>query len=189
MRSDHEAIKVRIGEQELTHRRSMVLMLMSLVLLQRSTSPSTKMTALSRQFTGKVGADLRVGTPPIEGKPTLSLKVQSEINLTKLGGMETATANSLADSWIASAFSGGTGDPLSDELFSPISALIEITDCDATIALHEVSHTHPSTVTRRVRHALTSRLIAWYFGCEKKRSSYRHLRRGSHGPVVRPRST
>jgi hypothetical protein len=150
MRSDHEASKVRTGEQELTYRRTMVLMLMSLVLLQRSTSPSTKMTALSRQFTGKVGADLRVGTPPIEGKPTLSRKVQSEVNLTKLDRMETATANSLANSSIASAFSGGTGDPLPDELFSPISALIEMTDCDAIIALREVSHTHPSTVTCRL---------------------------------------
>jgi hypothetical protein len=150
MRSDHEASKVRTGEQELTYRRTMVLMLMSLVLLQRSTSPSTKMTALSRQFTGKVGADLRVGTPPIEGKPMLSRKVQSEVNLTKLGRMETATVNSLANSSIASAFSGGTGDPLPDELFSPISALIEMTDCDAIIALREVSHTHPSTVTCRL---------------------------------------
>jgi hypothetical protein len=96
------------------------------------------MTALSRQFTGRVGTDLRIGTPPIEIKPTLSRKVQSEINLTKLG--TAATAISLADSSITSEFSGGTGDPLPDELSSPTSVLIEITDCDATIALREVSH-------------------------------------------------
>lgn len=137
MRSDHEARRVRIREHISTYRPSIVHILISVVLLQRSTSPSTKMTALSRQFTGKLGADLRVGTPPIESKPTLSRKVQSEINLTRLGRMD--TAKSLADSSITSAFSGGTGDPLPDEVSSPISALIEITDCDATVALREVS--------------------------------------------------
>jgi hypothetical protein len=97
-----------------------------------------KMTALSRQFTGREGADLRVGTPPLhESKPMLSRKVQSELNLNILGRID--TAKSIAHSSVASGFLGGARDPLPDEMSSPMSALVEMTvDCDATIALREV---------------------------------------------------
>jgi hypothetical protein len=109
------------------------------VLFQRSTSPSTKMTALSRKFTGKASTDLHVGTPPNEGKnATLSRKVQSELNLSKLGLID--TAESIATSSMTSGFSGGTGDPLPDEM-PPLMVPVDRTvDYDAMIALREVGH-------------------------------------------------
>lgn len=111
-------------------------MLTVLVLLQRSTSPSTKMTALSRHFTGRAGADLRVGTPPDDLNPMLSRKVQSEMNLVKLRRID--TASSIEDSSVTSGFSGA-GDPLPDEMSSPISAMADVAvDCDAMVALREV---------------------------------------------------
>ncbi|KAH4221060.1 hypothetical protein HBI17_125340 [Parastagonospora nodorum] len=106
------------------------------VLLQRSTSPSTKMTALSRHFTGRAGEDLRIGTPPDDINPMLSRKVQSEMNLAKLGHVD--TASSVEHSSVISGFSG-TGDHLPDEMSSPISAMVEVAvDCDAIIALREL---------------------------------------------------
>jgi hypothetical protein len=79
------------------YRFSMMLMLMVVGLLQRSTSPSIKMTTLSRQFTGKVGANLRVGARPIENKSTLSREVQSEINVTKIGRIDIANSRVFVD--------------------------------------------------------------------------------------------
>ncbi|KAH7095224.1 hypothetical protein FB567DRAFT_23264 [Paraphoma chrysanthemicola] len=106
------------------------------VLLQRPTSPSGKMVALSRQFTGTVGAELRIGTPPSEDR-TLSRKVQSELNLAKLIRMDTTP--SIANSSLTSGFSGGIGDPLPDELSTSSPAMVEMTvECDAFLALHEL---------------------------------------------------
>jgi hypothetical protein len=94
------------------------------------------MTALSRHFTGRAGADLRVGTPPDDTNPMLSRKVQSEMNLAKLGRVHTAA--SVEHSSVTSGFTGA-GDPLPDEMSSPISAMVEVAvDCDAIIALREV---------------------------------------------------
>ncbi|KAF2025048.1 hypothetical protein EK21DRAFT_77318 [Setomelanomma holmii] len=106
------------------------------VLLHRPTSPSGKMAALSRQFTGKASADLRVGTPPGEDK-TLSRKVQSELNLAKLSRMDTIP--SVTDSSFTSGFSGGPGDPLPDELSTLSPERIATTiECDAFVALREL---------------------------------------------------
>ncbi|KAH7085572.1 hypothetical protein BKA63DRAFT_401670 [Paraphoma chrysanthemicola] len=106
------------------------------VLLQRPTSPSGKMVALSRQFTGTVGADLRIGTPPSEDR-TLSRKIQSELNLAKLIRMDTTP--SIANSYLTSGFSGGNGDPLPDELSASSTAMVEMTvECDAFLALREL---------------------------------------------------
>jgi hypothetical protein len=99
------------------------------------------MAALSRRFTRTASTDISVGTPPPDDwkKPTLSRKVQSELNLTRLSRMD--TAESIAQSSISSGFSGGAGDPLPDEIPSPPPALADVAiDCDAIIALREVSH-------------------------------------------------
>jgi hypothetical protein len=96
------------------------------------------MTALSRQFTDRASVDLlRVGTPPSEeARTTLSRKVQSEVNLTKLARLD--TAQSIADS-VTSGFSG-SGDPLPDEVPTPSQAFVELTvDCDALVALRELA--------------------------------------------------
>jgi hypothetical protein len=92
---------------------------------------------MSRQFAGRAGAELRIGTPPSEGRsPTLSRKVQSEMNLTNLNRMRTNTAESVAAS-NTSGFSAGSDDPLPDETSS--QALAEVTvECDAISALREV---------------------------------------------------
>jgi hypothetical protein len=80
--------------------------------------------------------EVRVGTPSSEdGKMTLSRKVQSELNLTKLG--RTETSQSVADS-ATSGFSGGSGDPLPDEI-STSSAMADTTvECEAFAALREL---------------------------------------------------
>jgi hypothetical protein len=137
------------------------------VLLQRPTSPSTKMTALSRQFTRAASTDLRVGTPPDGSAKPLSRKVQSELNLTKLARMN--TAESIGNSSITSGFSG-TGDALPDEISSSPSAQAEITmDCDAIVAIREVNH----VLELCARLVLTSYLIvAWCSGCAQTWSRY-----------------
>jgi hypothetical protein len=123
-------------------------MLIPVVPFQHSTSPSTKMAALSQQFTGRGDADLNVGTPPNKSIPTLSRKVQSELNLTKLGRVQ--SSKSIEHSSITSGFSGGCGDPLPDKMSSPIAAVIEMTvDCDAIIALCEVYQSYPIPVHAR----------------------------------------
>jgi hypothetical protein len=96
------------------------------------------MTALSRRFTGKANTDLHVGTPPNKGNnATLSRRVQSEFNLSKLGLLN--NAEYIANSLVTSGFSNDTGDPLPDET-SPSMVAVDITvDCDAIIALREVS--------------------------------------------------
>jgi hypothetical protein len=96
------------------------------------------MTAISRQFTGKTFVDLHVGTPPNDiGNTTLSRKVQSELNLTRLSRLN--NEGSVANSSMTSGFSGGTGDPLPDEMSPPSIALGDMAvDCDAIIALREV---------------------------------------------------
>jgi hypothetical protein len=106
------------------------------VLLQRPGSPSGRMTALSRLL-GRASTDLHVRTPPDQAqkKPTLSRKVQSELNLTQLNRVN--TARSIANS-VGSAFSGGSGDLLPDEVPSSQNVSELSTDCDAIIALREV---------------------------------------------------
>jgi hypothetical protein len=114
------------------------------------------MTALSRRFTRTASTDIRVGTPPDDWKkPTLSRKVQSELNLTKLSRMD--TAESITKSSISSGFSGGAGDPLPDEIQSSPPAVGDMTmDCDAIIALREVRHVRELyagfVLTRYLRH-------------------------------------
>lgn len=110
--------------------------LIQAVLLHRPTSPSGKMVALSRQFTGKVDVDLCVGTPPSKDR-TLARKVQSELNLAKLSSMDTTP--SVTDSSLTSGFSGGLGDPLPDEVSASSPAMAEMTvECDAFVALREL---------------------------------------------------
>ncbi|PVH96663.1 hypothetical protein DM02DRAFT_631800 [Periconia macrospinosa] len=83
------------------------------VILQRPHSPSTQMAVLSKQLavTGHAN-DIHIGTPPTAThKLTLSQKVQSELELNKMGRMNTtSSAASSADSEFAIA-----GDALSDE--------------------------------------------------------------------------
>ncbi|KAF1920304.1 hypothetical protein BDU57DRAFT_464605 [Ampelomyces quisqualis] len=114
------------------------------VLLQRPASPSTKMAALSRRFPGKADADLEIGTPPDkrDQTSTLTRKVQSELDLNRLGRRQSITI-STGRSSIASGFSDGSGDPLPDEISS--SRVIPKLDCDAFIALRELG----SLVARR----------------------------------------
>jgi hypothetical protein len=111
-------------------------MLTKSVFLERPTSPSGKMAALSRQFTGRANVEVHIGTPPREDrKMQLSRKVQSELNLTKLG--RTETSQSVAGS-VTSGFSGSSGDPLPDEISTP-SALTDTTvECEAFAALREL---------------------------------------------------
>jgi hypothetical protein len=125
------------------------------------------MTALSRHFTRAASTDLRVGTPPDDCEKPLSRKVQSELDLIKLARMN--TAESVANSSITSGFSGGTGDPLPDEIPSSPPALAEITiDCDAVFAIREVNYLRELCA----RLVLTSCpvIVAWYSGCAKTRS-------------------
>jgi hypothetical protein len=93
---------------------------------------------MSRQFTGRAGAELCIGTPPNESRSALlSRKVQSELNLAKLVRVRTNTAESVATS-NTSGFSADSSDPLPDEA-TPSQALAEVTvDCDAINALREV---------------------------------------------------
>jgi len=78
------------------------------VLLQRSTSPSGKMAALSLHFTGRAGADLRIGTPPTDDRnPMLSRNAHSELDFSKLVNLN--AAQSVANSSLTSGFSGGAG--------------------------------------------------------------------------------
>jgi hypothetical protein len=127
------------------------------------------MTALSRHFTRAASTDLRVGTPPDGCQKPLSRKVQSELDLMKLARMN--TTESVANSSITSGFSGGTGDPLPDEIPSPppVSAEIRI-DCDAIVAIREVSRVREQCA----RLVLTScpGIVAWCSGCAKTRSRY-----------------
>jgi hypothetical protein len=91
---------------------------------------------MSRRFTGTTLTNLHVGTPPDDvSHTTLSRKVQSELNLSRLTGLN--TAESIANSSLTSEFSGGAGDALPDEM-SPATSDMTV-DCDAIIALREVS--------------------------------------------------
>jgi hypothetical protein len=89
------------------------------------------MAALSRRFTGKADTDLPIGTPPNERDQSskLTRKVQSEVNLAKLGRHQSISSN-------ASGLSDGSGDSLPDEVHSS-PAVLKL-DCDAFIALREV---------------------------------------------------
>ncbi|CAO2656214.1 Nn.00g050170.m01.CDS01 [Neocucurbitaria sp. VM-36] len=106
------------------------------VLLHRPMSPSGKMAALSKQFT-RTNIDLPIGNPPDENKNmTLSRKVQSELNLTAMAGMEVSqsSANSMN-----SSSSGSSEDALSKEVTISIPACMESAiECDAFIALREL---------------------------------------------------
>ncbi|KAF2827665.1 hypothetical protein CC86DRAFT_349335 [Ophiobolus disseminans] len=105
------------------------------VILQRSTSPSGKMAALSRHFTTRAGSDLQVGTPPTDDRsPMLSRKVRSELDLSKLANRN--VVQSFANSSLNSGFSG---DPLPDELSPPSPVPVELTaESDAFVALREL---------------------------------------------------
>jgi hypothetical protein len=98
------------------------------------------MTVLSSKFTGTTGADVCVGTPPNRSRnPTLSRKAQSELNLCKLGHVN--ITKPVGDFSFTSDFSVGLGEPLPGEMSSLPPAPVEMTvDCDAIIALQEVSH-------------------------------------------------
>lgn len=95
------------------------------------------MTALSRRL-GRASTDLLMRTPPDQAqkKSTLARKVQSELNLTQLNRID--IAQSITNS-IGSAFSGGSGDLLPDEVPSSQNLSELSIDCDAIIALREVS--------------------------------------------------
>jgi hypothetical protein len=143
---------------------------MQIVLLQRPISPSAKMTVLSSKFTGTTGGDVCVGTPPNRNRnPTLSRKVQSELNLSKLGHM---------------VITVGVGDPLPGERSSLPPAPVEMTvDCDVVIALREVSH-HVQAL-----HDLYTRLTYIFAArctCRKtKRLGYKQLCQRTHDTVGR----
>ncbi|KAF1843793.1 uncharacterized protein K460DRAFT_342364 [Cucurbitaria berberidis CBS 394.84] len=105
-------------------------------LLHRPTSPSGKMTALSKQFTNNK-IDLAIGSLSNGNRRmTLSRKVQSELNLASMARME--ASQSITNS-VNSRFSGSIGDPLPDEMAEPTLALIEsAVECDAFVALREL---------------------------------------------------
>ncbi|KNG47658.1 hypothetical protein TW65_05727 [Stemphylium lycopersici] len=105
------------------------------VLLHRSMSPSGKMAVLSKQFHNTM--ELQVGTPPdAKKKMTLSRKVQSELNLATM--RKDRPSPSITSS-VASAFSGGSGDSLPDEVLNVGHSRMQPTvECDALIALCEL---------------------------------------------------
>jgi hypothetical protein len=156
---------------------------MQIVLLQRPISPSAKMTVLSSKFTGTTGGDVCVGTPPNRNRnPTLSRKVQSELNLSKLGHM--VITKPVAEFSLTSEFSVGVGDPLPGERSSLPPAPVEMTvDCDVVIALREVSH-HVQAL-----HDLYTRLTYIFAArctCRKtKRLGYKQLCQRTHDTVGR----
>ncbi|KAF2629934.1 hypothetical protein BU25DRAFT_485025 [Macroventuria anomochaeta] len=106
------------------------------ILLHRPTSPSGKMTALSRQLTSAGLPDLPIGTPPSTNREsTLSRKVKSELNLM---GLRHADA-------LQSLSNAVTPDPLSTtehvpEEANPEHGLLvkDPIECDAFIALKEL---------------------------------------------------
>ncbi|RII10946.1 hypothetical protein CUC08_Gglean006947 [Alternaria sp. MG1] len=105
-------------------------------LLSRPLSPSGKMIVLSTQFTND-GAKLIVGTPPeVNHNLTLSRKVQSELNLTAIH--KTKPSRSFTSS-VTSGFSGGSGDPLPDEMaVLEHTGMEPATECEALVALREL---------------------------------------------------
>ncbi|KAI4930490.1 uncharacterized protein J4E92_004322 [Alternaria infectoria] len=102
-------------------------------LLNRPSSPSGKMAVLSTQFTNDM-EELPVGNPPQTTKNlTLSRKVQSELNLVAI--QKTRPSRSFTSS-VASGFSGGSGDPLPDEMtILEHTGMEPATECEALIAL------------------------------------------------------
>ncbi|CAN9101487.1 unnamed protein product [Alternaria alternata] len=105
-------------------------------LLSRPLSPSEKMIVLSTQFTND-GTKLIVGTPPeVNHNLTLSRKVQSELNLTAIH--KTKPSRSFTSS-VTSRFSGGSGDPLPDEMaVLEHTGMEPATECEALVALREL---------------------------------------------------
>lgn len=94
------------------------------------------MIVLSTQFTND-GAKLIVGTPPeVNHNLTLSRKVQSELNLTAIH--KTKPSRSFTSS-VTSGFSGGSGDPLPDEMaVLEHTGMEPATECEALVALREL---------------------------------------------------
>ncbi|KAF2470404.1 uncharacterized protein BDR25DRAFT_262280 [Lindgomyces ingoldianus] len=105
------------------------------VLLHRPSSRSGQMAALSRQFSNMGSYDgLSYGTPPSqERKITLSRKVKSELDLTKMANV-ISTSDSTSRS-VCSEFSA-TGDPLPDEAEPSLDTRIE---SDAFVALRDLA--------------------------------------------------
>lgn len=64
------------------------------VLLRRSSSPSEKMAALSRQLTSAGIPNLSVGTPQLNRESALSRKAKSELNFTNLRNTDPSHATS-----------------------------------------------------------------------------------------------
>ncbi|KAI4955577.1 hypothetical protein J4E91_001438 [Alternaria rosae] len=91
------------------------------------------MAVLSTQFTNDM-EEMPVGNPPQTSKNlTLSRKVQSELNLVAM--QKTRPSRSLTSS-VASGFSGGSGDPLPDEMTILEHTDMEpATECEAIVAL------------------------------------------------------
>ncbi|KZM22642.1 hypothetical protein ST47_g6193 [Ascochyta rabiei] len=106
------------------------------VLLNRPTSLSGRMTALSRQLTHTGLSELPVGTPPRPDRESaLSRKVKSELNMTDLhyAGSSDTLSNSVTYS------STLPMDPAPEEVTSDESLLLkDIVECDAFIALKEL---------------------------------------------------
>lgn len=106
------------------------------VLLHRPTSPSGKMTALSRRLTNPGSSNLPVGTPPgLDRNSTLSRKVKSELNLMDLRHTDYALPTSKAvtpDTSRASESVPGEATPGSSPLVE------EAIKDDAVIALKEL---------------------------------------------------
>jgi hypothetical protein len=94
------------------------------------------MIVLSTQFTND-GTELLVGTPPeVNQKLTLSRNVQSELNLAAIH--KTKPSRSFTSS-VASGFSGGSGDPLPDEMtILEHTGMEPATECEALVALREL---------------------------------------------------
>ncbi|KAF2869003.1 hypothetical protein BDV95DRAFT_108906 [Massariosphaeria phaeospora] len=103
------------------------------VLLHRPSSPSGKMTALSRQLSGlRYEEKTSVGAPPSSRQLTLSRKVKSELDLARIGN--TNIPNSPSHSFY-SGFSE-SGDPLPDEIGpSSVGILDSVVECEAFVAL------------------------------------------------------
>jgi len=91
------------------------------------------MAVLSTQFTNDM-EELPVGNPPQTSKNlTLSRKVQSELNLVAI--QKTRPSRSFTSS-VASGFSGGSGDPLPDEMaILEHTGMEPATECEALVAL------------------------------------------------------
>jgi hypothetical protein len=120
-----------------TFGRNCTILLTIPVLLQRSTSASEKMAALSKQFMQRAGADFRVGTPPtLDTAPLLSQKMRSEFDLSK--AITRSVDQSFANASLSTGFSGA-GDPLPDEMLPNSPVPVELTvDCEAFVALRYV---------------------------------------------------